>query len=337
MQAEREIIENALRAFQQATGLKLDKIAGEDGYPKQQRGAAMLRLQTVGARQRFVVEYRRALTQQTLGVAIRALEKVPEKGMLVTEYVNPRIAEQLKNMGIPFIDTVGNAFINDPPIYIYVTGNKPARTEHTQLGKTFHPAGLKVLFVMLCNDRVVEEPLRAIADLAGVALGTVARVVEDMKKRGYLLEFKDGRRRLVNKQELLQQWTLLYPTILRPKLIEGRYVATEQNWWNGAELNALWGGEVAAAKLTKYIKPATTTIYTYQPTAKLIVQHKLRPSKEGKVEILRAFWDEELNPQKTLVPPLMVYTDLMATGEPRSIETAKIIYEQELAGHFRED
>ncbi|MGM0467157.1 MAG: type IV toxin-antitoxin system AbiEi family antitoxin [Acidobacteriota bacterium] len=31
-----------------------------------------------------------------------------------------------------------------------------------------------------------------------------------------------------------------------------------------------------------------------------------------------------------LVPPLLIYTDLMATGDARNIETASIIYEKEL-------
>ncbi|HMF76515.1 MAG TPA: type IV toxin-antitoxin system AbiEi family antitoxin [Bryobacteraceae bacterium] len=29
-----------------------------------------------------------------------------------------------------------------------------------------------------------------------------------------------------------------------------------------------------------------------------------------------------------LAPPLLVYADLMATGDPRNLETAKILYEQ---------
>jgi hypothetical protein len=38
-----------------------------------------------------------------------------------------------------------------------------------------------------------------------------------------------------------------------------------------------------------------------------------------------------------LVHPILIYADLMASGDPRNIETAQIIYEQELAQYFRED
>jgi hypothetical protein len=38
-----------------------------------------------------------------------------------------------------------------------------------------------------------------------------------------------------------------------------------------------------------------------------------------------------------LVPPLLIYADLMATGDTRNIETARMIYEKELSKYFREN
>ncbi len=38
-----------------------------------------------------------------------------------------------------------------------------------------------------------------------------------------------------------------------------------------------------------------------------------------------------------LAPPLLIYADLLATGDTRNIETARMIYEQELTGLIRED
>jgi hypothetical protein len=66
--------------------------------------------------------------------------------------------------------------------------------------------------------------------------------------------------------------------------------------------------------------------------------NKLRKDPNGDIEILNTFWnvDNEFN-RKEIVNPILVYADLMATNDPRNIETAKIIYEQELAKYFRED
>jgi hypothetical protein len=43
------------------------------------------------------------------------------------------------------------------------------------------------------------------------------------------------------------------------------------------------------------------------------------------------FWEFENNGQdKDLVPPLLVYADLLATTDTRNVETAKLIYDEYL-------
>ncbi len=38
-----------------------------------------------------------------------------------------------------------------------------------------------------------------------------------------------------------------------------------------------------------------------------------------------------------MVNPILIYADLIATGDQRNIETAKVIYDQYLIRYFRED
>jgi len=38
-----------------------------------------------------------------------------------------------------------------------------------------------------------------------------------------------------------------------------------------------------------------------------------------------------------MAPPLLVYADLMATGEQRNLETARMIYEKYIVQLIRED
>jgi hypothetical protein len=46
-------------------------------------------------------------------------------------------------------------------------------------------------------------------------------------------------------------------------------------------------------------------------------------------EILKAFWNLPDNEQyANVVPPLLAYADLMATGEGRNLETARLIYDK---------
>jgi hypothetical protein len=59
----------------------------------------------------------------------------------------------------------------------------------------------------------------------------------------------------------------------------------------------------------------------------------LRPDVNGEIEILETFWPTAEARQQNgidndIAPPLLVYADLMATADPRNIETAQLIREQ---------
>jgi len=115
----------------------------------------------------------------------------------------------------------------------------------------------------------------------------------------------------------------------------------EHDWWKQAPLHnfqACWGGEVAAAKLTKYLKPERATIYTRGKPGQLLLTNKLKKDPDGDVEVLETFWPVEYEwPHPELAPPLLIYADLLATGDARNIETARMIYEQELVGLIQEE
>jgi len=52
---------------------------------------------------------------------------------------------------------------------------------------------------------------------------------------------------------------------------------------------------------------------------------KLIPDENGKVEIREPYWTID-NDHPNIAPSLVVYTDLMVTGDPRNIKAAKEIY-----------
>jgi hypothetical protein len=90
--------------------------------------------------------------------------------------------------------------------------------------------------------------------------------------------------------------------------------------------------------LTRYLKPQTVTIYIKQPVGKLLLKHRITKDPQGEIEILNAFWNFEFQwDYPDLVHPLLIYADLLATGDPRNIDTAEMIYERELAGLVGED
>jgi hypothetical protein len=56
------------------------------------------------------------------------------------------------------------------------------------------------------------------------------------------------------------------------------------------------------------------------------------------ISILKPFWNFEYPwTHPVLVPSILIYADLLATGDARNIETARLIYEKEIARLVRED
>lgn len=290
----------------------------------------------------FDAEIKNVVNRATLGGAVRQLDIFQRRGILVTRYITPQLADDLKIMDILFMDTAGNAYINAPPLFVFIKGNKLAGAYRREVPtRAFRPAGLQVIFALLCNPGLENAPFREIAGKAKVALGTVGWIMQDLKKLDYLIEIPKRKRKLIRRKNLLNRWVTAYPEQLRPKKLIELYRTDNQNWWKHAAvegLNIFWGGEVAAAWLTEYLKPQKITVYTNKPVGEFLLKNKIKRDPNGNIEILRVFWNFEINwPHNNMVPPLLIYADLLATGDPRNIETARIIYEREIDRFIRED
>ena len=330
-----DIIPNACAAFTRQTGLPLEVI----GRPN----ARSLALQAHGKRLNLVPEVKAAITPTEAMLPLMRQNQAP-KFILVARHVPERMAEKLRGNGVQFIDEAGNVFINHPPLYIFIKGNRnPAVAKIPAIGRAFKQTGLRVLYALLCNPGMENQPYRTIAAKAEVALGMVNWVIQELRELGFLLMMGKGRGRevrLINKERLLERWITAYAEQLRPKLMLGRYRGAA-DWWKKTALDpecALWGGEVAALKLTGHLNPQETTIYADKENlAALLIKHKLKKDPAGDVELLHRFWRQDAVPSnKDIVHPLLVYADLMATGNQRNIETARMIYDQHIIQLVRE-
>jgi hypothetical protein len=337
---ETEILQTAIAAFRKATGVPVH-LQRREPQRHGHRADAELRFAFPKGERRFGAEVKPALLLQTLGQAIEQMKRLPGEALLVTRYVNPNMAERLKQMEIPFLDTLGNAYLNAPPIFIYMKGHTPQRFPRERPTRAFVPAGLRVVFALLCRQELAGAPFRTIAQTAHVALGTVAWVVDDLVRLGHLLEMGKRRRRLIHKQQLLERWVAAFPNQLRPKLLLGHYAAPDPKWWEQTrvgDFRAYWGAEIAGARLTGYLMPELVTVYIRDLPGKFLAANGLRTDPKGNVEILKAFWDTKCDWTDTeITHPLLVYADLLATGDTRNIETARRIFDEQLAGLVRED
>ncbi|MBM3392264.1 MAG: hypothetical protein FJY34_09875 [Betaproteobacteria bacterium] len=274
------------------------------------------------------------LDAATLARIIRQWPEQPQPALVVAPHVAPARAERLREAGIPFIDAAGNAYLEAGTIYVFVIGRNPLPGTATAAPKkirAFAGTGLQVLFALLCAPEYATKPYREIARAAGVALGTVGWVLADLKALGYLRAPVRGDKTLRRREELHEQWVTQYLRQFRPRLKTRRFRAANPDWWQDVDIRdygACWGGDVAAAKLTGHLKPMQITVWHHGDPAPLLQAQRMRADPAGDVELIEAFW--HFGQDAETAPPLLVYADLLGTGDPRAIEAAKLIQEMHL-------
>jgi hypothetical protein len=328
-----EILRHATEAFETATGLRAQTQAGPE---RAARPGALLDIIVEGRAIRFSAEIEPVDRFQTLGAIKARAGLTPYPLLLVAPYVTEATAEKCRELRLPFMDEAGNAYLEAPGLFILVTGRRrPVQARAALDYRALTPAGLRIVFALLNDPDLAAAPYRKIAKAAGVALGTVGDVLTDLERRGYLAPEKPGPRRLLAPERLQDEWVTHYPIKLRPKLNARRFTAPARDWWRDLDVGqyrACWGGEIAAEKLTGYLKPQRVTLYVDDKPDKLILAKRLRPDVNGEIELLKTFWTtDEGRPHNDIAPPLLVYADLMASTDPRNLETAKLIRDNHLA------
>jgi len=238
-------------------------------------------------------------------------------------------------MDLFFADAAGNAYLKAPGLHLYITGRrKPVDFTHTEGGKMINPAGLRVVFALLCKPNLLNATYREIATAAGVALGTIGPVLNELATNRHIMPVpaagRTVHRRFLDPQRLVQEWAALYAIGLRPKLNVRRFRAQKAGWTKDLNLqpyNAFWGGEVAANRLLHQLEPQTATIYARDTPRPIITEQRMRADVHGDVEILDTFWNH-LPTIHDVVPPLLAYADLTTTTEGRNLEAARMIYDE---------
>lgn len=328
MKSGQDILTQAVDAAGRTTGIQ---IVVQDDNP---RGVHTIEISTHGRKQRFEV-----VTKNVDRFAIPALVKASERAggrrlMVVAPYVTGDMAQRCRELKLPFIDTAGNAYFDGAGLLIYVVGLPKPEEMTSKPYRALTTAGLQIAFALLSEPRLLQASQREIARCAGVALGSVGPVMKDLQQRHYFQARKPGKPKLVNADHLLDEFVTHYPIRLRPKLLIRRFSAEPAGLpeLDVAKHGALWGGEVAADRLTHYLKPEQFTIYTREPIAKLVAAARMKADPDGNLEVLRRFWQFEAEPSRAdVVPAILVYADLLATNEPRNLETAKLVHEQHIA------
>lgn len=266
-----------------------------------------------------------------------------QKPILFSDYVSPRSAQRLGEVDVDYVDAAGNLLIRRPPkLHLLTSGARPRRLSESRSARLFMPSGLQVLFVLLVEPAAAEMPYRELAVHSGVALGSIAIIMNELKDKGYLTRRRAGPR-LVRSRELLERWVSGYSEQLRPKLLLGAFVASEKdagaNWQHlrdalrQRQIDSAVTGGLGAYELTHHDRGGDLTVFVSDWPKGVLQQLRWLPSPTGPITVVRQFcpaitW--AMGGEQQVAHPLLVYAELLHSGRERERETARIVYERYL-------
>lgn len=333
--AEQEILNSALEALRKKLALSETAVIHMVDNPCR-NSDAVIRIMNVD----FLCEVKNTVTTATIAsIASRlkvlaSTEKRPV--LLIAKYITPTVIEDLAINGINTLDCAGNCHIR------YEKGNRivfhlvnKGEKNTFMTGKpypVFQEAGLKVIFYLLQDIANVDKPYRNIQIATGVSLGAIKNVFDVLVERHFILSV-NGKRVLRNKDVLFNLWVENFNQALKPKLLLARmsFRSNDQRInWTALKLpeGMYWGGEGGANKIDGYLEPGTFDIYTDIPAANLLRTGMVMQNENGEISIYQKFWKWESGNQ--IVPRILIYADLMGSGNSRCIEMAKRLLDNEL-------
>ncbi len=290
-----------------------------------------------------VFEFRNDVNGKMLNYTLYHLEKKGLKeAVLITDYVSQTTSEKLRESQINYIDRQGNAFIQDKDFYLLITGNR--KKKNTQVIKLFSQASrIECLYYFLEKPMLLKKSYTEIQQQTGIHAKTISSILKELANMGFLLVRAKGDKLLINRKKLLERWIMAYRELLRPLQKPTLCQAIEPEKlinWKDLLINTTqtyWGSEPAADLLTNFLHPAFYTIYSRLPKQELMLKLRLVPHTNGNIELLNCFWEENFldNEDATLTTsPLLVYADLISSGDSRNFEVAQRIYEKYLSDFF---
>ena len=306
----------------------------------------------------YIGEVKRHLTAPRLEHALlpRAPRR-PRRGkqirrMLLADYIAPALAHRLEEEDVDYVDAAGNLLIRKPGrLHLFKSGAKPRRFREQTPARLPTRSGLQVLFVLLQEPAAARLSYREVAAQSGVALGSVAGIMAELKRTGHLVRRRDSWQ-LVGRRALLDLWVSGYSDRLRPKLVLGRFQPPESDLTEtldraadaaaARQLEYAVTGGVAADALTHHYRGEQLALFVSASPRDFLQALRWLPSERGPVTLLRFFGPSVTGRQTgprgmALAQPLLVYAELLHDGTERAREAARVLYDQHLAPLIGDD
>ncbi len=302
----------------------------EAGGSTHERADARIRAMVGSVRVEFLLEVKSGNLQPD------ALEKVRRRReyedlplVLGMAWIPAKRALTLREKGLNYLDTAGNAFLDLPGLHVFRETNDQPMIDPVgkQPGEVFNASAVRVGLQLMLDPQLVGSNLRNIAALAGVSAPSAKFAMDAFKADGYVVEVGKKERKLVDREAFLRKWAESYNLRYRPKHVLGKYVAGSEEL-RLDNFDACWGGEPGADRLTNNLQAFGKVVYTYSTRiGPLVAKNRLRADSKGSVQLVHACWEKQQEEQQGTAPAFVVFADLLDTRDPRCIEVAEQIFE----------
>lgn len=254
--------------------------------------------------------------------------------LIIADRIHGRTADTIRDTGVWYIDSAGNAYLRDRDLIIDVRGRRPTAEPSSMAApdaieapantNLFSTVRSQIICAILTRPDLLNQPYRVLAEHSGASLGAAKATVDLLVDSGFVERF--GRKAaLARGPELLDSWAQAYPNGLGRSIEMMRFDADPTDWHAPDSLIWAVSGEQAAPEIIR--NPQTLMLYVKTPgrgmPTDLIVTNRWRRSPTGSIHVARMFWTDLPGFQgPNTAPAPLVFADLLASREARQIETA---------------
>lgn len=253
-------------------------------------------------------------------------EKMP--WVLLADYLSQPLQKELRENQINYVDSAGNAFVDQDGLFLLVEGRK---RESRADDKSYKPIELKALMCLLIQPDLLTCSYSQLEAKLSISRATFSGLFTKLKDKGFLKgETQDYR--FHNCTRLQDEIAQPFSDMAKRKLLTKRYEFAKPDGyqtWSSWKLSSdtRWGGEPAISLLDDFLIPEEWTLYTKASAKDLLKYLPIIPDSEGPISVFQQFWPDEIEsgPIKNTVPEILIYTDLIGSGHGRNKQAAQRI------------
>ena len=278
-------------------------------------GGALLKMTVNGESITFNIYQAHIHRKESIEHYLKRRPKANE--ILFCNHLSDYLRQLCHDSNINYADDSGNVRVMTGNICIFIGNRPPIKQDKSHQFMTI--GIMKCLFALFAEKNLINETYANIASKADISVGMVTKAMKYLIENNHIVKNK-RQRRFLDELELRYEWLKNYDHILARYHQMTTYPPVDN--WEDILLQPgdVWGGEVAAAQLTKYNRPHEMLLFSRHQPVKYTIGHKDLPP----LKVIKPFWGESLKIGKSALA-LLTMAELLLSKDERNREVAYLI------------